>query len=131
MLVSTSISIEAESEADESTGAEPCDLVLTGWVCANGYSSDLNDNRYDFAGYTADGRPYYEGSSSGQSSASYLYYDAACSPLSEGYTMPPSWIFGCAQPSETATSDLTGFGAANGGCCNDANWASSAMQLRS
>ena len=42
--------------------------------------------------------------------------------------MPPSWIFGCAQPSETATSDLTGFGAANGGCCNDANWASSAMQ---
>ena len=120
----------------------PCGSIrLSGYGCSSGWTHPLTygsvNQVYVQAGYTQDGRPWWQGL---QYSSLSIYYDSQCGGSSSGRrlshmsyssvpgeTLPPSWIVGCC-PVNTYSSSQSNLGyctyGSGGGCCYHASYAS-------
>lgn len=91
---------EEESQYGDGEGPkypENASLTISGFECANGRNADINQ-AYIFWGKTADGKPYYRGSTS---TWRWLYFDHRCADDSK----EPRWLMG-QKPDPTRSEDL-------------------------
>ena len=90
-------SIAANMNSMSTPEEVPQQFRISGFVCENGYGTDLNQV-YVYQGTTADGRPYYRGQTKDDR---YFYHDARCADD----TPNPRWLLG-GRPDTSRTSDL-------------------------